>query len=551
MNNLKILKSFLLFLNKDFGFKLSIIFVTGILNSLFQGAGIVLIIPLLEAYSSENYNDNKIIELLREVGWNGDLEWLLAAYFCILFGFAVFKASYTYLSQVVITQFSNKHAVSSIKKVLNARWEFFLTHSPSQLINLFSTEARSVRFLAFSSFRLLQASILIFIQLGLAFWISWKLTAITTLVLLFLYIVQKGFFKKGFKVGSNRVKLNERMQLLLSETFSAIKFLKLHNSSSKKADEYESRMDEVYKNEMGKAKLDGLSELVFIVSGSVLIIGIIYTGLSFQLVGVSELLVLLVLLSRVINQTQSFIQVLNGLINQLPSFKRFTDVVKLADDFNYSDEPKKEAVQLLNSISFKDVSFGYTSAPVLSNQNITMNVGNLYLFFGESGKGKTTALDLISNLIKPVNGSVLIDGVVSIGDWGTNLSYVLQDTILFEGTIQENICSGNSYSKEKLNKVISETGLEETISNLPNGLNTKIQEGGKGLSGGEKQRIAIARALIRDSKVILLDEVTSALDAQNETKILETIASLKKDRIIVIVAHRERVKDWADEVIYF
>lgn len=485
------------------------------------------------------------------MGWSGSLNWLLLAYFIILVGFAVFKAIYTYLSQVVITQFSNQQAVKSIKNILNARWEFFLKYSPSQLTNLFNTEAKSVKMLAFSGFRLLQNGILVLIQLVLAFWISWELSLVTCLVLVVLYLFQRSFIQKGFIVGKDRVKLNERMQLLLAETFGSIKFLKLHSLSTKKSEEYEQRVQSVYKNELRKSKLDALSELIFIIVGSLVIIGVIYAGLTFQLVAVSELLVLLVLMSRAINQTQGVLKTLNQLINQLPSFSRFTEVVSFAEGFQEDTLSLAAGRKVTKGVELENVSFGYSESPVLQNLNVTFEVGKTYLLFGESGKGKTTTLDLVAGLITPQKGRVLVDSVELDDDRGIDLSYVLQDTILFEGTIKDNITVGTEYSDSKIDLVIQQAGLNELIAKIPEGINAVIKEGGVGLSGGEKQRIAIARALIRDAKILLLDEITSALDVHNETKILETISTLKKGRIVIIVAHRERVKDWVDEVIEF
>lgn len=551
MGKVQDFKSFIGLLRRGFKYQLLLIFLSGFLNSFLQGVGIVLIIPLLEVYQSKGESTNKTASILYDLGWEGSLNTLLFLYFLILVGFAVFKGVNTYLSQKVISGFSNQQATSSIKSVLNARWDFFLKHSPSQIINLFNTEAKSVKLLAFSTFRLLQGALLLFIQLGLAFWISFEISSLTTGILIVLYIFQRNFIQKGFLVGKDRVQLNEKMQLFLNETFLSIKFLKLHKIASKKTGEYASRMDAVFQNELRKSKLDAISEVVFISVGAGVIIGIIYVGLTFNLVVVSELLVLLVLLSRVINQTQGVLKSLNQLMNQLPSFARFTEIIIRAKSLQEKTKSTEECQVVNESIEFQEVSFAYEDVFVLNQLNIKLEVGKVHLLFGESGKGKTTTLDLVAGLISPQSGSILIDGKEIEPGAKVDLSYVLQDTVLFEGSLLENICVGEHYEEKRVELVIEEAGLSELVDQLPNGLQTILTEGGSGLSGGEKQRISIARALIRDSKIILLDEFTSALDAQNETKILDTISKLKKNRIVLIVAHRERIKDWADEIIYF
>lgn len=551
MNKLNIILSFLKRIKRDFQRKLIAIFFFGFLNSMFQGVGIVLIIPLLEAYRSGKDSESKVVTYLNDFGWNGELEQLLLFYFLVLLGFAVFKALYTYFSQLVVTQFSNQLSVSALQSVLNSKWEFFLKIAPSQLINLFNTEARSVKMLSLTSFRLLQSVSLVIIQLVLALFISWELTCSTLGILIILYFFQKKIISKGFNLGQNRVSLNEKMQLLLTETFQSIKFLKLHGLTSKKESEYTNRVHEIFVNDLKRAKLDAISEVLFITVGSLIIVLLIYIGLTYELLTVNELLVLLVLLLRVISQSQGLLKSLNLFMSQLPSFKRFNEVIEFANKLKQKKSKTNSSLKIDSNLELKSIHFGYTDNSIIKDFNKNFVLGKSYLLFGQSGKGKTTLLDIISGLITPQNGEILIDGSSTKEYWNELLSYVLQDTILFEGTIAENITSGIQYSKEALNSAIEKAELQKLIDKLPLGLDTIIQEGGKGLSGGEKQRIAIARALIRDSKILLLDEITSALDAQNETRILETISKLKEGRIIIIVAHRERIKDWADEVIYF
>jgi ABC-type multidrug transport system fused ATPase/permease subunit len=553
VKKLSIVKTFIKEIYKDFSLKLIAVFLLGIANSFLQGVGIVMIIPLLEAYRGDK--SNKFTQILTELGWNGDLETLLLFYLLILVFYGILKSLYTLLSQSVVSQFTNDYSIKAIKTVFNASWMFYLKISPSQLINLFKTESRSIKILSNQSFRWLQTICLIFIQLTFALWISVKLTLITLFVLVLLYLLQKVVFKTNYKLGEGRVQLSEKIQRFFNESFGAIKLLKLHNMESKRVEEYTHHIQGMYDNEMNKARVDAFSDLLYICSGALVLIGVIYTSLTFNWLDVSGLLVLLVLLSRLIAQSQSIVKITLSISNSLPSFQRFSDILNQAKKFQVAQINRKKNLGSISTLSFDQVSFSYGEKNVLDQKSFTLEKGKMYLLFGPSGKGKTTTLDVLSGLISPQEGRILIDGKeASIEDRilvQKGFSYVLQETILFEGSIRDNITFFQDYPEERLNEVIKQVGLFPLINSLDEGFNTFIREGGSRLSGGEKQRIALARSLIIDSKVLLLDEITSSLDRKNEQLILALLQELKKDRIIIFVSHKENMKDLVDEIISF
>jgi ABC-type multidrug transport system fused ATPase/permease subunit len=553
VKKLSIVKTFIKEIYKDFSLKLIVVFLLGIANSFLQGVGIVMIIPLLEAYRGDK--SNKFTQILTELGWNGDLETLLLFYLLILVFYGILKSLYTLLSQSVVSQFTNDYSIKAIKTVFNASWMFYLKISPSQLINLFKTESRSIKILSNQSFRWLQTICLIFIQLTFALWISVKLTLITLFVLVLLYLLQKVVFKTNYKLGEGRVQLSEKIQRFFNESFGAIKLLKLHNMESKRVEEYTHHIQGMYDNEMNKARVDAFSDLLYICSGALVLIGVIYTSLTFNWLDVSGLLVLLVLLSRLIAQSQSIVKITLSISNSLPSFQRFSDILNQAKKFQVAQINRKKNLGSISTLSFDQVSFSYGEKNVLDQKSFTLEKGKMYLLFGPSGKGKTTTLDVLSGLISPQEGRILIDGKeASIEDRilvQKGFSYVLQETILFEGSIRDNITFFQDYPEERLNEVIKQVGLFPLINSLDEGFNTFIREGGSRLSGGEKQRIALARSLIIDSKVLLLDEITSSLDRKNEQLILALLQELKKDRIIIFVSHKENMKDLVDEIISF
>lgn len=549
-NKLQLIFQFIREIHKIIKLKFWILVVFGVLNSFFQAVGVVLIIPLLETYHSGS-KTSLLAKTLVSLGWNGSLEWILVLYFIILFLYGIFKSLYTYESSRQVAIFSMNFTKSALRKIVLSPWSFFNHHSPSKLTVLFHAETMNIRMLTVSTFRIIQTILLILIQLVLSFWLSWQITFATFLALGMIYIVQKRIVSKNFKLGTKRVLLSESIQKYLTETFKAVKLIKLHHHEENRLIAYENTQDELYSNDEKLAKNEGLSDFYFISTGALVIVTIIYLSIHFNYLKISGLLVLLVLLFKVIGHLQSLIKAIGQYLNFLPSFQLFQET--LEDTGTNSTIAKSSTLLKIDTIELKNISFSYGEKKVLNGKSHLFEKGKIYLFFGPSGKGKTTTLDLITGLIKPNDGEFLINGnkIDSHSILQTNISYVLQETILFQGSIEENISFGDNYTTQEINNAIQLAGLEDCISNLPHGIKTVIDENATMLSGGEKQRISIARALIRNSDILLLDEITSSLDARNEAHIMETISSIKKDKIILIVGHREKLKDWADEVVVY
>ena len=207
-------------------------------------------------------------------------------------------------------------------------------------------------------------------------------------------------------------------------------------------------------------------------------------------------------------------------------------------------------------IEFRHVSFRYSpdQEPVLKDVSFHVPAGGSAAFVGKSGDGKSTILNLITGLYDADGGEVLIDGLnVNTLDktaYRHKIGLVPQNPVLFSGSLWDNLVYGLSYvSPDRVMEVIRSVGLKELLDTLPDGLNSPVFENGANLSGGQRQRISIARALLREPRIILLDEVTSALDAESEQQVQHTIDSIMHNCTVILVAHRLNTVKNAD-VIY-
>ena len=224
---------------------------------------------------------------------------------------------------------------------------------------------------------------------------------------------------------------------------------------------------------------------------------------------------------------------LKSVKNILTEMNEIIEKSKLADC--QSDDKVIPALTFDKNIELHDVVYCFDdNRKGLDSISLKFDKGTHYVVTGKSGCGKSTLLKIISGYYTPSEGIILIDGE---SKKKISCATVAQDAFLFSGTIRDNITLFNDFSKEEIMTVIDKAGLKDFVDSLPNGLETPVEENGSSFSGGERQRISIARALIYDRQLLLFDEATSALDTQTAMKIEETIRNLP-DKTVVTVTHR-------------
>lgn len=248
-----------------------------------------------------------------------------------------------------------------------------------------------------------------------------------------------------------------------------------------------------------------------------------------------------------------------SIVYLLPAITRGADSIRSIGEILSSHDIEKNSnkpplTNLNGKYEFKNVVFNYDmETHVLNGLNLTVNQGETIALVGESGSGKSTIVNLVTGFNLAEGGELLVDGQ-NIKDFDLRsyrkfLSVVPQHSILFSGTVRENITYGNDdYTEKQLADAIHAAQLDDVIARLPHGLDTSVGEHGAKLSGGQRQRISIARAIIRNPKVIIFDEATSALDSVTEREIQAAIDNLTRDRTTFVVAHRLSTIKNADKI---
>ncbi len=260
------------------------------------------------------------------------------------------------------------------------------------------------------------------------------------------------------------------------------------------------------------------------------------------------------------------IRLIPGLIRISTSYQAIkfasTPAEKIYQFFNLNkkielDNQKK--IEFNDCIEFQNLDYkfkGYDKN-VLSSLSFKIEKNQTIGVVGKTGSGKTTFLDIFLGLLKPAGGKILVDGKdltfeLKQTDWHKKIGYVSQNVTLIDDSIKNNIALGTIETEidiNKINEIIKKTNLEKFIDSLPDGIETLVGEKGIKLSGGQIQRIGIARAIYTDPEILCLDEATSSLDYQTENEILKTILSVKKNKTVIIIAHRLKTIENCDKII--
>ena len=223
------------------------------------------------------------------------------------------------------------------------------------------------------------------------------------------------------------------------------------------------------------------------------------------------------------------------------------DEVILQPDNPVAVDPFRDAIRL------KDLSFAYADANVLSNVDLNIPKGKVVALVGPSGSGKTTLVDLLERFYDPTSGSVELDGVdirrYDIAQYRSLFALVSQDVILFNATLFDNITLGYPATEEEVMRAVRVAHIDDFVDSLEDGLQHRLSDRGLNLSGGQRQRISIARAVLRNTPILILDEATSAMDTESEHQVQLALDEAMRNRTVVVIAHRLSTIQRADDIV--
>jgi len=376
---------------------------------------------------------------------------------------------------------------------------------------------------------------------------NWKLALISIVMIPLASISAKTLGKRISKVTTEAQEKSGYLTTYLVELFKNHKLIKIfqkENLEIKRADEYLSQLKD--KNKKIQTVFVRLSPIMEILTGFMVAVLIFYSGklMSKGEVDINNFFSFLAAMMLAYQPVRS-LSTLNMIINQgLSAASRILPVIDQKNEIKNSETAKPLKIKDAG-INFNNVNFSYekNEGPTLQSINLKFEGGKMTSLVGHSGSGKSTILNLIPRIYDAKSGDIIIDDQSiydsTIESLRSEISMVSQETTLFDDTIKNNIKYGRQEATDdEVFKVAKLSYCDEFINSLPNKFDTLIGENGVRLSGGEKQRLSIARAMMKQSSIILLDEATSSLDSETESKIQEALKVLTKNKTTIVIAHR-------------
>ena len=518
-------------------------------------------VALVSAIVLDMYNPYYFGEIIDRVIMNGELAYMrtaLLALAVITFGRAVLGYAKEYMFDIS----SSKVIVDLRKKLFDhiqrLSFTFFDKNNTGELMSRIKEDTDNIMHAICYGIMLTLEQIIYFVVAAvILFIINWKLALISLLTMpLIEYVVIKLENQVGMqyeKISDQRAALNTTAQ----ENIAGVRVVKAFGREKHEILKFLRQNEENYKINYDLVKsfakynpmVEFLSNLVLvfvITAGGYLVIG---EEMSLgTLVAFSNYIWMLIWPLRMMGWLSSVVA------QCVASVKKIDKLFEEEPDIKNCPEPKMPE-KICGHVEFRDVCFDYDGVSVLKDINIDAKPGATIAIMGMTGAGKSTLINLIGRYYDCTSGSVFFDGIgvkeMDLAELRRNVSVVMQDTFLFSDTIEANIKFGaGEVSDEVFMAACRDAMVEEFVSQMPEGYRTVIGERGIGLSGGQKQRISIARALVRDAKVLIMDDSTSALDMETEHAIQRAM-DRRKGFTCFIIAHRVSAVKNADEILYF
>ncbi|MCM4157104.1 ABC transporter ATP-binding protein [Gramella sp. AN32] len=548
------------FFQRYLGYRVYLILFLSLLVGLADGIGLALFIPLIQlavgtGNSAESSQDSISSFILEHV----NMELTLLNIFLLIFGFfcmkSIFKFFEIYLRVIYQQYFMKNIRLQYISLLDNYDYQKFVLTDAGRLQNSLSSEVQKLNIAYRQYFKTLQTAILVLVYIILALATDWKFSILVLMGGFVLNFVFRYFYKRTKYFSKVITRENHNFQGLLMQKINNFQYLKATGQNGKFSSKLKSKIEDIenYQQKTGivEALLGAIREptTIFIVFLSIFL----YSYFFDEAIG--GIILSLLLLYRSITFFISMQELWNlflGVSGSVLNIENLKNELEIGSEKDGNQEFKF----LKDKIDLKNISFSYHKKPVLKNINLEIHKNEIVAIVGQSGSGKTTLMNIIAGLLQPSKGSLFIDqldmATVKLNSYKKKIGYIVQNPAIFNDTIFNNITFWDEKTEINLTKFQNSSkkaAIFKFIEEMPGKENTLLGHHGLNISGGQKQRLSIARELYKEVDILFMDEATSSLDSETESEIQKNISKLKGEYTIIIIAHRLATVKMADRIL--
>ncbi len=570
-------KNFIYLLDSEDKKRLVIIFFLSLIAVFLELFGVGLVIPLMTLISTDGLGQFfKLVPFVEKYFENNSKAELMINFIIFIIIFFIFKSFFTVFLTWVKKKFILHLSVKISSKLLNhylkKNMNFHSNMNSAEILRNVDQETHTLAssyFTAITDLALdfLIASCLLVMMVYLNFFETMMVFSLLIVISLFHFLLVK---KKLFALGTERIFNSSKIIEIVSQSVSLIKEIQILNKIKQVTERFKFYQKKnanilVY-DEIVSFLPSVYFELLAVLSICLVLLVSILNGADISTT-ITKVAVFAAIAFKLMPVLKRVLSTINNIIHHAPSLNTiFKDVIYNKDEF-LRPEPSNEVKSYFENlgpeatkISVKDLTFYYDDRKspdyknfIFENTNIELSANQVTGIIGSSGTGKSTFISILCGFLNPLKGKLEIrdKSFESISQLNKYIGYVSQHTNLIDDNIINNICFETKKEDIKIDKVnylIKYLELDKIVQNLPDGIDTKLGEQGLKFSGGQRQKIAIARALYLERKILIFDESTSSLDSKNEKLIFELINKIKKDKIIIFISHRPSIYNIADKV---